>query len=159
MTLKPGKTPQSIKLRPIAWDESMSVGVEAMDFQHKRIAEYIHEFEKARETKDRDIISDAIFNLFEYIELHFHSEETLMKEAGYPLLETHKQVHRTFAARLGSYFERHEKGEDITTKLMSDLTIWWITHVGGNDLDYAPHMKKLPKSDWIKRLLKREEKD
>jgi len=156
MPPKPGKIPQSLKLKPIAWDSSMSVGVEAIDFQHKRIAEYIKEFEKARESRDKDLISNAIFNLFEYIELHFQSEETLMEEAGYPLLETHRQVHRTFAARLGSYFERHEKGEDITTKLMSDLTIWWTTHVAGNDLDYAPHTKKLPKSEWIKRLLNRD---
>mgnify|MGYP002725833390 CR=1 FL=1 len=154
MPSKPGREPEEVSLKPIEWNKTMSVGIDVLDNQHKRIAVYINELEQAHSKNDRDTVSEAIFNLMEYVELHFNAEETLMEEAGYPMFDSHKQVHQSFASRLTRYYERHENREDIAQKLLSELSVWWVTHIGTNDLDYAPYLKKLSKRDWINHLVK-----
>ena len=79
-----------------------------------------------------------------------------MEKANYPFLSAHKKVHKVFTDRIGSYQQRLNDGEDISTELMSELKIWLTNHIKKDDRDYSSVVfKVLNKQGWFKSALKR----
>ncbi len=147
------------------WESSYSVGIAVIDNQHKRIIEYINELNNALAFKTEDKVHDIILQLVEYTVSHFSFEERLMQEAGYPMLQPHKDVHNAFIERINFFKERFENGEDITKQLMLDLQMWLINHIQHDDTDYkeivqnmlkkreiAPNEGSI-KNKWLKNLV------
>jgi len=141
----------------MAWDPSLSIGIEPIDSQHQRIVAYINELSAAHDVKDRDRVSVVISELVDYTKTHFCFEEQLMEASGYPLTEAHKKVHESFVLRLSSLTERHQNGEDVTRKLMSELQIWLTNHIKREDNDYAPFAENQlnGKQGWVKRMTRK----
>lgn len=149
------------------WDPSYSVGIAVIDNQHKRIIEYINELDKiATYNVQNQIVQEVIYKLIDYTISHFSFEESLMEEAGYPLLKPHKKVHEAFIERINFFKERFENGEDISKQLMMELQMWLINHIQHNDTDYtqvvqymleqkkiAPAKDDDTKSTWLKSLV------
>ena len=71
------------------WDESLSVGINVIDAQHKRIVQYINELATARDNGDRATIGKVLDGMIDYTVTHFAFEESLMERAGYPILREH----------------------------------------------------------------------
>ncbi|MCB1784816.1 MAG: bacteriohemerythrin [Chromatiaceae bacterium] len=124
------------------WDPSLSVGVDVIDGQHRRIVDYINELDLARKDDDRARIGEILSNLVDYTRTHFAFEEDLMARSGYPLSESHKQVHRSYVAHIDKFVEQHRAGKDVTRRLMSELQIWLTNHIRNADTDYAPYAQK-----------------
>ncbi len=139
------------------WDSSLSVGIDVIDGQHKRIVDYINELHDANGTKDRQRVSDVIQGLMDYTVTHFTFEEQLMEKACYPISDSHKMVHQSFVERINDYSRQHDEGVDVARKLISELRIWLTNHIKNDDMDYAPYVRKsLNKHQgWIKRSLGR----
>ncbi len=138
-----------------SWDSSLSVGIEVIDEQHRRIVDYMNDLDTAHFEKNREKVSEVLLGLVDYTETHFVFEEDLMDKSGYPLSDTHKEVHKTFIAHINEFVEQHESGKDITRKLMSELQIWLTNHINYDDKDFAPYVKKsLSKNQgWISRTV------
>ena len=118
------------------WNSTFSVGIEVIDNQHKRIVDYINELDAASRYNDIQKVYNVLLNLSDYTVSHFSFEESLMEQAGYPMVEPHKQVHKAFIRRIEFYKERYESGEDVTKQLMSELQIWLVNHIQHDDTDY-----------------------
>ena len=140
-----------------AWDDSLSVGIDVIDGQHRRIVDYLNELNVAHIKKDRDKVTEVLMGLMDYTISHFAFEENLMAESGYPLSEAHKKIHDSFIEHIKKYQEDHERGRDITRKLMSDLQIWLTNHIKNEDKHYVPHANKVlnKKTSWLKKTLGR----
>lgn len=126
-----------------SWDSSLSVGIDVIDAQHRRIVEYMNELHIAHLEKDREKVSQVLIGLRDYTVTHFMFEEDLMESAGYPLAESHKKVHDSFTAHINKFVEQHESGKDITRKLMSMLQIWLTNHIKKDDKDYSQIVRKM----------------
>lgn len=137
----------------ISWDPTMSVGVEVIDAQHRRIVDYINELDVARGMGDRDLVKEVLLGLQDYALSHFAFEELLMERSGYPLRESHKKVHETFAAHVAKYLERHDLGGDVCRQVLSELKIWLTNHIAHDDQQYAPYIKKMQNPSWIDKAL------
>lgn len=137
------------------WDESLSVGVDIIDGQHRRIVDYINDLHAAHKGQNRDKVSQVLMGLVDYTITHFSFEEELMSKAGYPLSDSHKKVHASFIAHLNTYIEQHEKGRDVTRKLLSELQLWLTNHIKNEDKHYAPLVRKSMNPGWVKRTLGR----
>jgi hemerythrin len=137
------------------WDQSLSVGMEVIDRQHRRIVDYINELDDARRKKDRARVTQVLMGLIDYAQTHFAFEEALMEQAGYPLTELHKRVHDSFAGHIHRYVAQHESGQDVSRKLTSELQLWLTNHIKNDDRDYAPYAAKLMNKSWIRRTLSR----
>jgi hemerythrin len=137
------------------WDSSLSIGIDVIDGQHKRILDYINDLHEANQDNDREKVSEVIHGLMDYTVTHFTFEEQLMEKAGYPISDSHKMVHKSFVKRIENYSQRHERGENIARKLSSELRIWLTNHIKNEDADYAPYVKKSlnKQKGWIKRSL------
>lgn len=139
------------------WDPSLNVGIDVIDGQHRRIVDYINDLDKAHTAQDHEKVTQILMGLVDYTVTHFAFEEDLMRQAGYPLSDPHKKVHETFISHINQYKEQHEKGQDITRKLMSELQIWLTNHIKNEDRHYVPHVNKILKNKkgWLNRTLGR----
>ena len=137
------------------WDSSLSVGIDVIDNQHRRIVEYINELDAAIAQKDRDSISLVLSELVDYTMTHFAFEESIMIDGGYPFADAHKKVHEAFASQVRQFQARFSQGQDISKRLRAELQIWLFNHIKRDDKDYAPYVKKVQKKGWIGGLVHR----
>lgn len=139
------------------WDSSLSIGVDIIDEQHKRILDYINHLDVISQEKNRNKLQNVLNELVDYTITHFTFEEEMMTTAKYPFLSAHKKVHEAFTKRIASYQDRLKSGEDISSDLMSELKIWLTNHIKKDDKDYAPFaLKSLNKSEgWLKGALRK----
>lgn len=138
-----------------SWEPSLSIGIDVIDGQHRRIVDYLNELDVAHLENDREKVSQVLAGLVDYTITHFAFEENLMKQAGYPISDSHIEVHKSFVTRINRYVAKHESGKDITRKLMSDLQIWLMHHIRNDDKDFAPYVMKYIKRGWVKRIISR----
>lgn len=126
----------------LAWNDSYSVGVKAMDEQHQRLVALLNQLDCAMaEGKGRDAL-DKIFNdLVVYTQTHFKAEEALMAHHGYPDLDEHRQKH---TAMTDQVLKLKQEAEDtkvgVTLKLMNFLTAWLTKHIAGTDALYGKYL-------------------
>jgi len=125
------------------WSPSYELGINVIDKQHKRIVEYINELRDVLNTRDRAQIATTIVGIVDYTVSHFAFEESLMSEAGYPMLEPHKKVHEAFIKTVGKYQSAFREGNDIAGQLMAELQIWLTHHILNDDKDYSSFVKKM----------------
>lgn len=120
------------------WTDQLSIGIDVIDQQHKRIVEYINQLDDARTNGlSREESSWILGELIDYTISHFSFEESLQEEAGYPFCTSHKKVHESFTKRIAEFHERAEKGEDVTKALNSLLVTWLFNHIKRDDTDYS----------------------
>ncbi|MDR3346137.1 MAG: bacteriohemerythrin [Campylobacteraceae bacterium] len=125
------------------WSPSYELGINVIDKQHQRIVEYINELQDVLKTRDKERIAATIVGIADYTVSHFAFEESLMSEAGYPMLAPHKKVHEAFIQTVGKYQSAFREGNDITGQLMAELQIWLTHHILNDDKDYSPFVKKM----------------
>lgn len=140
-----------------SWDPSLSVGIDVIDAQHRRIVDYINDLYAAHLEEDKDKISEVLAGLVDYTMTHFTFEEDLMERSGYPFAESHKKVHNSFVVQINKFVEQHESGKDITRKLLSTLQVWLTNHIKRDDEDYSASVKKMLNKNkgWISRTVGR----
>lgn len=124
------------------WTDQLSIGIEVIDQQHRRIVEYINQLDDARTNGlSREETSWLLNELVDYTISHFGFEESLQEEANYPFFVAHKKVHDLFAKRVSEYQTKFENGEDVTKALNSMLVTWLFNHIKRDDLDYTESVK------------------
>lgn len=137
------------------WDDSLALGIDVIDAQHRRIVDYINELHAAKQMNSQDQVSTVLAGLRDYTRTHFVFEEEVMKQSGYPLTEAHKRVHDAFVLNIEHYVQQHESGKDVTAKLLSELQIWLTNHIRRDDQDYAACVSRMTQGTWIQRTLRR----
>ena len=130
-------------MRLIEITPDLLTGVEDMDNQYKRIAEYInYALDLAAEGKVEDAIAFYRETILPFVKYHLSSEEEFMESIGYPGYEEHKRYHGA-VIRLFT-----QLGEELTDKksLQSTAYIlsgWLYGHVGKVDKKYGEFYKKV----------------
>ncbi len=124
------------------WTDQLSIGIDVIDQQHRRIVEYINQLDDARANgHSREEIGYLINDLVDYTISHFGFEESLQEEASYPFCRSHKKVHELFTVRVSEFQARFEKGEDVCKGLNSLLVTWLFNHIKRDDADYVESVK------------------
>ena len=142
---------------PIQWRESYSVGVPALDTQHRRLLEIINELANVVATGGQsDIFFAALEALVRYAESHFADEERMLREAGYPALADQQQEHDRFVRQLVQTSEKlHLKKTKLPEETVDFLKTWYIEHILGKDQEYKPFLashgthSEIPKQNGI----------
>ena len=124
----------------VKWSSKYSVGVPAVDDQHKELFKLVNELTKAvKECEELDT-SFLMARLEVYSLYHFTSEEHLMKKYGFPEIEDHMREHKKFRRKILSI-----KGSVSMPESMQNLLLylenWLKTHTLDSDQKYAPYLK------------------
>ena len=129
----------------IEWDDSLSIGIEEIDQQHKMLIEKLKNLSDAVEHQQGET---EIFKMFEfmneYTDFHFSAEEDSMRKANYPGLEHQIGQHAEFKEslkRLVEDFEEEGITRSLTTSVNTFLINWLVNHIKGVDVKFATFLK------------------
>lgn len=123
----------------LTWKPEYSVGVAAMDEDHKKLIGLILEMFKAlRKMPAKKEAERVLGELANYTKTHFDREEALMAKHGYPALEEHKKEHESMKAKVAEFRSAIEEDEIQTSKeLLNYLQDWLINHINSVDKQYS----------------------
>lgn len=142
----------------IEWNRDLNLGIEVIDKQHMRIAEYINRMHEAIEQNDRYAIEDLFDELVDYTMTHFTFEEEIQEKAGYEFSSAHRRVHMVFIKKISEYKAQFEQGDsEIAQRVLQMLRKWLINHIQHDDADYVPAVMlmmniKPKKKSWVSRV-------
>lgn len=121
----------------IQWNTGFSVGNKDMDDQHKELFTMINEFFQQSSKKNAIIMCE---NLFSYIDLHFESEENLLRQINYPATDEHIKQHEELRHNFNALRKRLDNYSiDIQHKIGIFLYNWMAKHILKFDLKYKTY--------------------
>ena len=127
----------------IQWDDGFSVGVPAMDEQHKRFLSILNELHSAmKKGAGARAIGGIVVELARYTDYHFKAEEDLMEKHGYPDLALQKEAHRRFVEQVAEIRKRCQGGDDsVIFEALTTVRDWLINHIRKMDKKYGQYMR------------------
>jgi len=131
-----------VKRRFVEWRDEYSVGIEAIDKDHKRLLNLINQLQTAVHYQTEDtFVDEAIDALVDYTKSHFAREEKLMQDHEYPGYTEHKKEHEAMIAKVGELLEEIQRDRDTgVEKAVQYLKNWLIKHINGTDQQYSGYL-------------------
>ncbi len=130
------------------WRDEFSVNVESVDLQHKelfRIGNMLYDVISIKDDVDSyDEIVMILQEMKDYAVYHFHYEEKLMKENGYPGFEKHKKQHDAFVEKINSIDEGDidRKQQKVSMDLVIFIANWIENHILKTDMEYRDFLNE-----------------
>ncbi len=126
------------------WDESMALGLPAIDRQHKELIDWTKTLNDAvQKGEGARIIDDVLQKLIGYVQHHFFDEERLMLSHNFQGFTSHRQEHDFFVTKLMGMHTDIENGEELSAKTLDFLIDWLISHIKGTDQDYGRFIREI----------------
>lgn len=129
----------------LTWTEKMSVGVETLDADHRKLMGFVNDLHGAvRGQAAPETIGRILDELISYTEYHFEVEERLQKLARYPDLDDHKQAHAKLKQQVYDLRDRFRTDPTRMNniKVFDFLSDWLVRHILGEDMRYKPFLAK-----------------
>lgn len=128
----------------IEWDDSLNLGIKAIDDQHKLLIEIANELLLAIHHGLASAEMNNIFNrLREYTVVHFIAEEQYMSDIGYVGLGRHQQEHMNLKRLVKEYQQRLYRKENVDAYEVRDfMRAWLVDHIIKSDMEIARFLKK-----------------
>jgi len=124
----------------IEWTAKLSVGIDSIDEQHKKLVNMINALNDAMLTNSSDELLGKIFTgLAAYTQKHFTYEENMFAEYGYTDSEEHKRQHNELIAQVVELKEKFIENPQgtMSADLMLFLKRWLTNHIMRTDKEYA----------------------
>jgi hemerythrin-like metal-binding protein len=136
---KPESAPATQVLESVVWDDAYSVGVAAMDAQHKKLVGMINrlaECHAARSSGRSDAFHEVLSQMCDYTQVHFESEEDYLQRIGYPQLADHKVEHDAFVGKMTAFSMAATDGVQDEAAVHRYLKGWLLSHILESDMQY-----------------------
>lgn len=126
----------------INWKKKYSMGVEALDNQHKALIGILNDFHAAMlKGQGENIAGQLLLRLKNYTREHFPAEERLLESVKFPELAQHRAYHRGLMEKLEEFTARHEKGDyGMYISLLHFIRDWQTRHLLQHDREYIPYL-------------------
>jgi len=95
-------------MAPLEWKDSYSVGVEAVDHEHRELIDLVNRLHQALEGGAD--VEHVFGDLFRSISAHFALEERFMREHGYDQVTQHKADHERLLDQLRDIMDDYREG-------------------------------------------------
>ncbi len=124
-------------MQELVWDETLSVQVEEIDEDHRKLIGLFNLLERAvAGDEPREYVEALLEELIAATEWHFRHEERLMIRHGYPDRQAHWQEHRELVKGLRALHEdRLREGRPLSARDVEHLERWLTGHILGADME------------------------
>jgi len=117
----------------------ITVGHEVVDAEHAVQVQLVEALRSALQSgSGRDEAEVILDRLLVFSDMHFGSEELLMRFHSYPRYGLHVEEHRRLLDSLRALHARLNQGEG-PVELVEELHRWLVGHITGMDRDFAAH--------------------
>jgi hemerythrin len=122
-------------MRLLSWKDEYSVGIEAVDHEHRELIDLINRLHDELDAPTAKLTVPAFFgDLLKGISAHFALEEKFMRDRGYNALGAHKGDHERLLDDLCAIMDAYEHSEDIDrVELAQRLDTWFTRHFRTHD--------------------------
>lgn len=128
---------ENLDTKGLFWDDSLSLGVENIDNDHKQLFAILHHVLKLLATGEQDrrefACREALDFLEKYTRRHFAREEAFQRELGYAGYEMHKALHdnlcRVTLPDMNRELEEKNFSQDAVERFVGIFTGWLMWHV------------------------------
>ncbi len=133
------------------WKESLKIGVERIDSQHKELFTRVNSFLKvvlgnAKEDEKNKKIWETLIFLSGYVVLHFKAEEQIQKKNNYPGYKEHCKIHAGFVNELNDFKKKFLKSDfdkSVIYKFSGKILSWLINHVANEDQKIGSYLTNI----------------
>lgn len=129
----------------IEWRESLAIGVEAIDNQHKELLLRFDRLLNACQAGQRVVeLKRLQVFLEEYVHTHFNDEEALQRLHNFPGYEVHRAEHLYFIEQINKLkSETEEKGVSTHNVIETNnmLLKWLLHHISEVDTKLGAFLK------------------
>ncbi|OHD20529.1 MAG: hypothetical protein A2Y38_21260 [Spirochaetes bacterium GWB1_59_5] len=124
------------------WGPEFSVGHETIDLHHKKLFESVAILMRMIDAEDFSRIGSVIEFLGKYVDVHFRTEEGLMKSCAYTFFDDHKAQHDRFALVFADLVRELEAGGHggvyVAFRVRILIVDWLLNHTTKAD----PHLAR-----------------
>ena len=122
----------------IYWDDSLDVGVQQFNDDHKHLIDFVNELHAAmRDGLGRAKLGGILAGLTEFTKTHFSHEEEIMRQNGYERYSQQKEAHIKLVTQLEEKQADFESGSvTVALDMLAFLQDWLVQHIKGEDMRY-----------------------
>jgi len=131
------------------WTEKLSIGIPAIDSQHKELFKRINKLVLAiKERRCKEEIDGTIKFLDDYARIHFSAEEKHMRETNYPGLEEQREDHKKYLAALAELKVQASlprvsgSSYDLSATTNQVVVDWIVDHIMKIDMKFGKYLKE-----------------
>lgn len=119
----------------IEWKKRYSVGVDAVDHEHRVLIDLINQLHESLLMGSQDLTVTAFLGeIFRAISAHFALEERFMREHRYDRFVEHKQAHEQLLEEIRDIMDGYEADpEGASQQLSHRLDSWFTLHFSTHD--------------------------
>lgn len=119
----------------IEWKKHYSVGVDAVDHEHRELIDLINQLHEDLIAGSREAqVSAFLGEIFRAISAHFALEELFMRQHAYDQAAEHKQAHEALLEQIRDIMDDFEADrEGASRKLSARLDDWFTVHFKTHD--------------------------
>lgn len=119
----------------IEWDEKYSVGVAAVDHEHRELIGLVNEaHDHLMRPGGEEAVMDFLGEIFARISAHFALEEQIMRARNYDHYDEHKMDHEGLLDEIRDMMDDYEDGELFSEELLAQqLKTWFGEHFRTHD--------------------------
>jgi hemerythrin len=127
-----------------AWDEGIGTGVDSMDTEHQLQVSLVNALDElVRQNLEKPLVARTLGQLMDFTNVHFLSEELMMRLYAYPQHDAHKLEHGRLVEQVEETRRRIEAGEQEPALTAIDgLRKWLVDHIKGMDHAFASWCEK-----------------
>ncbi|WP_160684820.1 hemerythrin family protein [Clostridium sp. C2-6-12] len=130
----------------LKWDESLEIGHENIDNQHKELLERIvYFFDSINSGTGKEEVLRTLDFLERYTNKHFNDEEEIQRNYNYPRYRQQTIQHQVFRNQLGEIryiCERYGVTGAITNYMEQKIADFWEYHINNLDKDLGQYLKE-----------------
>ncbi len=135
----------------LSWSDQYSIGNDLIDSEHEELFRLINDFHSQwLHGRKQQTIAKVLNQLIVYAEMHFRHEETIMRDAGFPLLDEHMALHEALIDTIFALQKAYEEGGlRLEMDTMKFVKSWLLDHILQNDYrfrDFLAHKKNPPET-------------
>jgi hemerythrin-like metal-binding protein len=115
----------------VAWDESLSVGIDTLDEHHRYLFDLINDlYEVVSHKSGAREVARLVKATDAYAKVHFRAEEKMMQHYGYAGIQLQEQQHHDFEAKIREFYEElHINPLVAQFDVLAYLRDWLIHHI------------------------------
>ncbi|MBS3087064.1 hemerythrin family protein [Candidatus Pacearchaeota archaeon] len=125
----------------IKWSESVSVHVEEIDNQHKKLLGLINWAHDIDWDKDKEKGNRILNELIEFARVHFTTEENYFAKCNYGGAEAHVAAHMGYIAKVLLLYRNFQNGTCSADDVLNFLKSWWEDHLIKMDHKYVENFR------------------
>lgn len=125
------------------WKNEYAIGVLIIDEQHKMLIEILNQLLELRDNKNESpkALGSILKSLEHYTNVHFTTEEEIMRIYNYENVQSHKKMHADFIKKISSLVKDYEDQEFFPMDVVyTYLENWLMKHILIEDKKMGPYL-------------------